>query len=333
MSRKRAPNLFSIIRSYRAMSAEIQEHLRKHPHDFSRFQDVFNAAVEDISVKLLTYELQNIAADESGVYRFQKVFRQRYRNEFMFGDCTRHTYRKPYGYAGDFWIIDAIYRNQAKTSGFDGLWDTYYLQMTACRATRSRKDELKKVILQTLRENPRQEVRIMDLASGPCRGIRELLDTDEEGLLLRAVFDCYDLDPHAIAYAQRLLKGAENVNLIQKNAIRLALHKDIEREVPMQYDLIYSAGLFDYLDARVAARLIANLYKLLKKGGRMVIANFGEKKRNSSAGLMEWVTEWYLIYRSLPEFERIFSDAGFSEKEFSVQASSDDVILYAEMKK
>jgi cyclopropane fatty-acyl-phospholipid synthase-like methyltransferase len=143
------------------------------------------------------------------------------------------------------------------------------------------------------------------------------------------VFDCYDLDNNAIEYAKNILNNCGNVNFCQKNAIRLALKKDIKEEIAQEYDLIYSAGLFDYLDIRVASRLVANLRKLLKKDGKMVIANFGDKRNNSSAGLMEWVTEWYLIYRNEAEFRKIFVEAGIPAKDVQIESKHDNVVLYS----
>jgi cyclopropane fatty-acyl-phospholipid synthase-like methyltransferase len=93
--------------------------------------------------------------------------------------------------------------------------------------------------------------------------------------------------------------------------------------------LIYSAGLFDYFDERVAARLVSNLKKLLKGDGVMVIANFGDKYNNSSAGLMEWATNWYLIYRTEEDLRKIFLDAGFSSENLKLMPQDNNrVVLY-----
>jgi SAM-dependent methyltransferase len=281
----------------------------------------------------LGYELEFIKKDKERFQRFQKLFRARYREEFLYGELTKWTYAKPYGYSGDFHIIDNIYNNKPATVGFDGLWDTYYLQMTACRATRMRKEKLKELIIETARCRNGRAVRIMDLASGPARGIKELLDADTQRIFSKTVFDCFDQDQHAIDYASQLIGKTPQVNFFQKNALRIALKKDVSQEIPYQYDLIYSAGLFDYLDERIAVRLVSNLYKLLKPGGMMVIANFGEKRNNSSAGLMEWVTEWYLIYRTENEFRRLFEQAGLLDSAFSVSLQDDEVVLYANVRK
>ena len=261
-------------------------------------------------------------------YKFKRIFEKRYRNYFLYGDLTRWTFKKPFGYAGDFKIIDDIYKNKPTTIGFNGLWDAYYLQMTASEAVRQRKDDARQIILDFIKEHQNSNIRIMNLGSGPAREIKELLENDSERIFSKVIFDCYDLDINAINYAKQLVNNANNVNFFQKNAIRLALKKDIKQEIPHEYDLIYSVGLFDYLDERVAVRLAGNMRKLLKKDGVMAIANFGNKYLNSSAGLMEWVTEWYLIYRTETEFRRIFLNAGFSPKDLQIIPQPNKVVLY-----
>jgi len=277
---------------------------------------------------MLQFEKDNIEKFESKIYRLKKIFNKRYKHYFLYGDLTRRSYEKPFGYAGDFKVIDDIYRNQPATVGFDGLWDRYFLQMTASKATRQRKEELKKIIFNIVKDCSYRNIRIMNLGSGSAREIKELLANDSEGLFSKVTFDCYDFDIRAINYAQQLLNNVSNVNFFQKNAVRLALKKDITHEVRYDYDLIYSSGLFDYLDERVAVRLIANLRKLLKREGKMVIANFGNKYNNSSAGLMEWATEWYLIYRDEDNFTKIFIDAGFSPTDFRIISQKDNVVLH-----
>ena len=61
------------------------------------------------------------------------------------------------------------------------------------------------------------------------------------------------------------------------------------------FDLIYAAGLFDYLSARVCRRLMANLFARLRSGGRLLVANFVPGGRD--AGYLQAFMDWRLIYR------------------------------------
>ncbi len=321
-------NLFSKIRYYLQISQEFKTHLSKFPHEWNKFQKIFDLSVDKVHQDIREFEKENIDKSEERVYRLKKIFERRYRHYFLYGDFIKWSFKKPFGYAGDFKIIDDIYRNNPSTSGFDRLWDNYFQKLAATESIRKRKEDLKRIIINFVKERKEKNIRIMNLASGPAREIKETIETDPDMVLSRVNFDCYDFDAKAIDYAKQLLNSVDNVNFYQRNAIRLALKKDIKSEICCEYDLIYSSGLFDYLDDRVATRLVGNLKKLLKKNGLMVIANAGDKEDNSSASWMEWVAEWYLIYRSKDEFRKIFLDAGFLSNELQIILQDSKIVQY-----
>jgi hypothetical protein len=321
-------NIFSRIKIYRKLSQELQALLAKNPNDVPKFQEIFNLTVDRIYQDVLEFEKENIKKSESDVYKLKKIFEKRYRKDFLFGDYIKWCLSKPFGYSGDFKIIDDIYLNQPKTTGFDRLWDNWVMQLAVSRSVRERKEDFKKIILDFVKSRKNKKIRIMNLASGPAREIKELLEQDNEGFFSDIIFDCYEQDMNAINYAKQLLNNPTNVNFIQKNAIRIALKKKIEDEIPHKYDFIYSTGLFDYLDIRVAVRLVNNLKKLMKQDGTMVISNANDKYSNSSAIWMEWVGEWYLIYRTAREFETIFTNAGFLTKNIKIKLQTCKVMQY-----
>lgn len=320
--------LFSEVKYYRKLSQELQAHLSKHPYDCPKFQETFNSMLDKLYYDILQFERDNIIKFESKVYKLKKIFERRYRRYFLCGEFIKWSFEKPFGYAGDFKIIDDIYQNQPRTLGFDRLWDNYFQQLAASKATRERKEDLKKIILNFVKEHRGKNIRIMSLASGPAREIKELLVADSDKLFSSVIFDCYDFDVRAIDYARQLLNDAGNVNFFQKNAIRIALKKNIKEEIMMEYDLIYSTGLFDYLDEMVAIRLVSNLKKLLKRGGIIVISNVRDKYSNPSAGWMEWVADWYLIYRTEAEFRKIFLDTNFALGDLNIMPQHSKVMQY-----
>ncbi|WP_447749847.1 class I SAM-dependent methyltransferase [Pseudomonas nicosulfuronedens] len=62
------------------------------------------------------------------------------------------------------------------------------------------------------------------------------------------------------------------------------------------FDLIYAAGLFDYLPTEAASRLVDVLFAALNPGGKLVFANF--MPGLPDAGYMEAIMNWWLIYRT-----------------------------------
>jgi SAM-dependent methyltransferase len=61
-------------------------------------------------------------------------------------------------------------------------------------------------------------------------------------------------------------------------------------------DLAYAAGLYDYLPDDVGQKLTSALFRMLRSGGRLLIANF--TPATDDAAYMEAVMDWRLIYRS-----------------------------------
>ena len=96
------------------------------------------------------------------------------------------------------------------------------------------------------------------------------------------------------------------------------------------YDLIYSAGLFDYLNDKLASKLIHRLSSLLRQGGVLSVANF--LPDNHGRGYMEGFMEWSLIYRSQDELEGLAKGLG---TEFEVSSFTDDFenVAYLELHK
>jgi extracellular factor (EF) 3-hydroxypalmitic acid methyl ester biosynthesis protein len=73
-----------------------------------------------------------------------------------------------------------------------------------------------------------------------------------------------------------------------------------------KFDFIYSMGLFDYLNSRVAKAVLNRLYQLLKPGGKLVVGNFNVS--NPSRYYMEYWGDWFLIHRTEEEFRSLFPD-------------------------
>lgn len=325
--------IFSKIKHHLKLHQDLLTDLSKHPYNWPKFQKMFNSTLEEIYQDILQFERSNISQFESQVYKIKKIFEKRYRPYFLYGDYIKWCLKKPLGYAGDFKIIDDIYQNQPRTNGFDRLLDNWVMQLAVCKSVRERKEDFKKIIYEFISKNRQKKLRIMNLGSGPAREIKELLAVSINKLFLNVIFDCYDFDIHAIEYAKKLLDNTTNVNFFQKNVIRLALKRNIEEEIPYKYDLIYSTGLFDYLDEKIAIRLVSNLKNLIKQNGIIIVSNAEGKYNNSSAIWMEWIGEWYLIYRTEDELKQIFLNAGFSSKNIQILIQSNKVMQYCLVKK
>jgi extracellular factor (EF) 3-hydroxypalmitic acid methyl ester biosynthesis protein len=71
-------------------------------------------------------------------------------------------------------------------------------------------------------------------------------------------------------------------------------------------DLVYAAGLYDYLNERVAIRLTRQMFETLAPGGRLLIANFAPTLRD--IGYMETYMGWKVKYRTRDDMKALSAD-------------------------
>ncbi len=94
------------------------------------------------------------------------------------------------------------------------------------------------------------------------------------------------------------------------------------------YDLVYCAGLFDYLSQRVCKRMVELFRTMLKPGGVVIVTNVATS--NPRKAWMEYVMEWNLIYRDENEMMDLVPE-GLNPKDTKVGADATGVNLFLEI--
>ena len=92
------------------------------------------------------------------------------------------------------------------------------------------------------------------------------------------------------------------------------------------YDLIWSAGLFDYFKEKHFTYLINKYLKYLAKEGEFVIGNFSHV--NPTKKLMEVLSDWYLNHRSKYDLIRMAVEAEAKEDQVSVDMEELGINLF-----
>lgn len=236
-------------------------------------------------------------------------------------DCVvGFSYLKPHGYTGDFEIIDRMYQKwKSPTSSKYHKWDDFFHSLHSVRAVRNRKDYFVNQMteLVTKSENP----MVLDLASGPCTDLYEFFHKNPR---TNVKVDCLDMDEKAIEYGSVICDNyIDNITFINRNAFRYRPDK--------QYDLIWSAGLFDYFTDKLFIRLMSNMYNLLSDNGKLVIGNFSSY--NPSRGAMELFGQWYLHHRSEDELIQLAIKGGIPENKVTVDSEETGVNLFLHLRK
>lgn len=221
-------------------------------------------------------------------------------------------YTKPHGYHGDFEIIDKIYNKYVSTDEKFQKWDTWFHSLAATKAVRNRKEYFKKLLIDKTKN---AKLNVLNLASGPCRGIAEFFETNKEA---DVNFDCIEIDPNAVKFATKLLQSNINkVNFTLANIVKYTTDK--------KYDLIWSAGLFDYFDNKTFVWLLNRYYQNLNESGELIIGNFHPS--NASRTTMEFGL-WYLYHRSNNELIELANKAEIHTNKISIEEESEGVNLF-----
>jgi SAM-dependent methyltransferase len=161
------------------------------------------------------------------------------------------------------------------------------------KSARARRDLLAEEIDATARMGDRP--RILSVACGHLREAQRsgALAAGRVGALYALDQDLASL---AVVRAEQAARGVTAVHGTVRDLLRGSL-------CFAGLDLVYSAGLYDYLSDDVAAELTRVLFASLAPGGRLLVANFA--RGLAEQAYMEAFMDWHLIYRDEAEMERV----------------------------
>ncbi len=224
---------------------------------------------------------------------------------------------KPHGYAGDFEIIDRIYTKWVSPQESLMKWDKFFHWQKAPIAVRNRKEYFKGLLSEI--DNTAMNVpHVLNIGSGPCRDIAEY---QKQNLSTKIQFECLDMDERAIEYSKSILNGAK-VKHYCANAFRFRTSN--------KYDLVWSAGLFDYLEDKQFVFLFRSLMKMVSNGGKLVIGNFSES--NPSRDYMEF-GEWFLHHRNEDKLATLAEQSGCDTNLITVEREPSGVNLFLRVRR
>jgi extracellular factor (EF) 3-hydroxypalmitic acid methyl ester biosynthesis protein len=247
-------------------------------------------------------------------------------------------YQKPLGYAGDYEMVNMILRSPYEGSSvFAKLLNTFFLSQPPAEAHRNRIKYLTaRIVTETKRvARLRRPARIFNLGCGPAKEIQDFLIHGDISNL--AEFTLLDFNEETLHYtANRLneLKRKYNrqpsvsylprsVSQILRDSRRVDKHF-----LPESYDLVYCAGLFDYLSDRVCRMMMEILYALVAPAGLLIATNVAAN--NPVRNMMEYVGAWNLIHRDACQLASLCPQV---EAECEVTSDPTSLNIFLELRK
>jgi extracellular factor (EF) 3-hydroxypalmitic acid methyl ester biosynthesis protein len=202
---------------------------------------------------------------------------------------TERSFTQPRGYAGDSKLLDMVYSpnkyDLSNTSEVGKRLFKYTTRTSLSRTLRRRMQLIAEYIDKFAKEVPNASV--LSVASGHCReadystalksnALKRFIALDHDPKSLETMqthYSQFGLEPYELN-VKDLIKGSHNLG---------------------QFDLIYSAGLYDYLSTRFAQKLTQCLYDMLKPGGKLLLINIAAQY--DEVGYLESYMNWSMIGR------------------------------------
>ena len=274
-----------------------------------------NNGPDEADYQLIFSIIDQIGADEI------EILRNKMRPILNPGTIIGFSFTKPFGYNGDFFIIEKIYQNYISTDPRYKKWDEFFHTFPAAIAVVNRKKLAKDILYQLHTNSVNNHGDVLILGSGPVTEVYEFLTEHPESELN---FGLIDLDKRAIDYAKaKNRKFLDRMNFYNCNIIRFTPEKT--------YDLIWSAGLFDYFKDKHFVYLLKKYYEYLNPDGEMIIGNFA--KGNPSRKIMEILGDWFLVHRSSDELSNFALQAGIHPSKIEVVSEPLGINLFLRIRK
>jgi len=236
-------------------------------------------------------------------------------------------------------MVNMMFRDPLEGGSlFAKLVNIYAMQLPPIVAHRNRIEYLgRKLETEALRGAAQKRgLRIFNMGCGPAVEVQRFLAGSQ--LSQHAQFTLVDFNDETLTRTLQILDGLKqqharrtvfrpvkkSVNLLIKSAAR---GEDYAR--PDQYDLIYCAGLFDYLTNQACQQLMNIFYTMLAPGGLLIATNVDEHPAKNQ---MEYFLEWYLVHRG-NDAMRALAPPAANPRDISLKRDATGVNLFLEVRK
>ncbi len=241
---------------------------------------------------------------------------------------THRAFAKPRGYAGDAALIDYIYGREEHWPLPEGTSDLgrkifdYTTAAPASEGVRARREFIANMLDRLVEEIDRPHV--LSIAAGHLREaiLSSAVRRRKLGRLVALDSDTNSLDEIDRSYAHY------NIEVVPAS-----IRQMLARKVNLgEFDLVYTTGLYDYLQQTTAQRLTSVMFDLLRSRGRLIVANFLPGVRD--IGYMESFMDWKLIYRTRHEMLEVSMDIPQAEiRDIRIFTEENENIIFLQITK
>ncbi|KAA5538823.1 class I SAM-dependent methyltransferase [Roseiconus nitratireducens] len=279
---------------------------------------------------------------------FHRAFAQRELHPLLMASpFMNRAFNKPLGYAGDYEMVRMMLTEPWEGANtFAKLVNASALRHDAPAAHRNRIEmlhnalarEAYRVLALRQREQSgdgrganRLRVRVLNIGCGPAVEIDRFAKSDPASAHMD--FRLVDFNDETLQFVQRhLIPEVKRVRPeIEIATEQRSVHEILkmshegghEGAFATQYDVVYCAGLFDYLRDATCGYLLELFYSWVAPGGMVLVTNVTPS--HSSVAMMGMVLDWNLELRTMDDMRALAPDIG--EQNAYVDATGVNVFL------
>ena len=253
--------------------------------------------------------------------KMQVFFRGSLFNYFNKSLVLSRALTKPYGYAGDFIMLQALYNKKPISDSRIGQYfDQFFIDDDLAQAVINRAEAMGDRIIKFINESKKSELNILNIASGSGSELRKVTNCKFDK---KVIYHCFDQEVASLSYIGRnFLYKNPNVEIrIYKEDIKTFFRHWKEKS---KFDFIYNIGLADYLPNKILLSLVKESLSHLVRNGIFVLAHkdYSLFPYHHPA----WLYDWNFIHRSLGCYSNLLKE--LTSEEFSIWFESDKKIVY-----
>lgn len=232
---------------------------------------------------------------------------------------------KPSGFAGDYEMLIKLYEQRTPARGIGGYLDLCISDLPLACAVRARMVSCREFLLSELQAREGDDVRILDIASGPCR---EFLDWPPRSGQQTVEVVAMDNDPQALEYVERTVRPGlderTTLNPVRYNALRTRSAKATIKNFG-RFDIIYSVGLCDYLSDEHLIGMLSAWRETLTENGALLIAFKDTRQYDKTP--YQWHLDWFFFQRTEEDVMRLYREAGFDTSRMTTSRDRTGIII------
>lgn len=227
---------------------------------------------------------------------------------------AHQTFHKPLGYAGDYQMVNLIFsRCPQGNSLYSKMINAWFVRQPPARAHRNRIDYLVELLSASAMRAAREgrTPSFMSLGCGPAVEVQRFMSADQA--MPRANFVLVDFNQQTLDYVREMINKVSRrgrtagVVTYECKSVTQVLKESVAarsgRQAHRQHDVVYCAGLFDYLTNAACQQLSEALYQMVAPGGLLVLTNVNVV--NPLKHGMDHLLDWILIYRTVPDMMQL----------------------------